>query len=846
MKGLKINVIVILILFFNSSFKNNKCYTNKENRIIVQLYLDQSKKDQKDLISLDLRLMEKVGDFSYEAMQSRVINGFAEWNIKTNEPYEMVFRLRKDQYIETSLLEPGDSIIIKEGENNKFYFCGKGMEKFILKGKINRIRDSLKIIVSNPFSYATNSIQDYLEWNQYLNKQLEILVPLIESYKSKISPLAYTYIRNRTLDGILDTRSDKFSSLRAYAAKSGISNDSLSSIYDSTYALFIKDWALPSLSETFFGSWAFVRLNVLRQFNFNVDSTGSELKRSLLYYEYANKIYKGIARQKFLVHFLSKQMIKELGFIPETEGMLEHYYSEPGYPEYKILVKEYEKRARVLVNGSKAPDFRLYNENNEPVNKASTNGKVVLMDFWFTGCMGCVQMVPIIQQIEYRFINDSNVLFLSISTDKKLDQWKLSNRAKKYTSGSGIKLYTGGQGNEHPIIKDYNIGGYPSLYLLDMMGNVAGNPLPDPRLDKGERLIKLIERQLVEGKDGPYVFGDGKRQVIYSINGDNLLTDTLDEMQLLKVSTDEYCRDFKVKLKTNLVNEPSIYEKPPKLLVLSDIEGNFRAFRELLQANKVIDSNYNWIFDKGHLVFNGDLFDRGNQVTECLWLIYSLEEKAKTKGGYVHFVLGNHEIMNLSGDTRYSKKKYAQNSSLIKGNNNIGIYNNDNELGKWLRTKNIVEKVGDVLFVHAGVSKDVIELPLDIKGLNEYSRFYYDKSDAAKNNSDKTLSTLFSPKNSPFWYRSYYLDAPMKAYSNGDTIYKAPAILIDETLKKYKINHIVTGHTIVADTVSLHYDNKVINIDTKHAEGHSEALLVEGNSYYRVNNRGQKIRLFQD
>ncbi len=52
------------------------------------------------------------------------------------------------------------------------------------------------------------------------------------------------------------------------------------------------------------------------------------------------------------------------------------------------------------------------------------------------------------------------------------------------------------------------------------------------------------------------------------------------------------------------------------------------------------------------------MFDRGEQVTECLWLIYSLEEKAKAVGGYVHFVLGNHEIMNLQGDFRYVQEKY--------------------------------------------------------------------------------------------------------------------------------------------------------------------------------------------
>ncbi len=48
-------------------------------------------------------------------------------------------------------------------------------------------------------------------------------------------------------------------------------------------------------------------------------------------------------------------------------------------------------------------------------------------------------------------------------------------------------------------------------------------------------------------------------------------------------------------------------------------------------------------------MFAGDMFDRGDQVTECLWLVYALEETAKAAGGYVHFILGNHELMNLQG-----------------------------------------------------------------------------------------------------------------------------------------------------------------------------------------------------
>jgi hypothetical protein len=86
----------------------------------------------------------------------------------------------------------------------------------------------------------------------------------------------------------------------------------------------------------------------------------------------------------------------------------------------------------------------------------------------------------------------------------------------------------------------------------------------------------------------------------------------------------------------------------------------------------------------------------------------------------------------------------------------------------------------------------------------------------------------------PFWYRGYYQGA------------KDPELLVDSLLRKYNIRHIVTGHTIIADTISVLYNNKVVNTDVPHAKGKSEALLIEGKNFYRVNDKGQKFLLFKD
>jgi len=356
-------------------------------------------------------------------------------------------------------------------------------------------------------------------------------------------------------------------------------------------------------------------------------------------------------------------------------------------------------------------------------------------------------------------------------------------------------------------------------------------------------ILLLPCKNLPALKDGPYITYTGTTPVARYVNNKAIETKNIHD---LTAATDLENSEFKIVLKDKLMVEPAVYPKPEKLLAMSDIEGNFEAFRKLLQANNVIDESYNWTFGKGHLVFSGDMFDRGEQVTECLWLVYTLEEKAKAAGGYIHFILGNHEIMTLNGDARFLNEKYITNAKLLKSTYQQ-LFDNDSELGRWLRTKNIIEEIGDIIFLHAGIGKEVNELGMTIDEINKAARPWYDKEEAVLASKDKSLHILFGNK-SPFWNRTYYQTEEKKVYpgSEMDTMYKITMADINATLTMHRANHIVTGHTVVSDTVSSHFNGKVINTDTHHAGGKSEALLVEGDKYYRVNAKGGKVLLFKD
>lgn len=285
-------------------------------------------------------------------------------------------------------------------------------------------------------------------------------------------------------------------------------------------------------------------------------------------------------------------------------------------------------------------------------------------------------------------------------------------------------------------------------------------------------------------------------------------------------------RNFYFKLKTEHLVEQSEYNQPEKMVVVSDIEGNYEQLRKLLILTGVINRQLKWVFGDNHLVILGDAFDRGEQVIECIWFIYALEEKANRKGGHVHYILGNHEIMNLNGDWRYVHPKYA----IPKNNANnavVAIYQGNHELWEWLCTKNIVEKVGHNLFVHGGIAPEILQYNLSVEEMNNLARPSY--RHVHEPISDPLLFNLINSPISPVWYRGYY---------DGTTDEKT----IDNILDQFGAKTIITGHSMV-EKISCFFDRKVINVDTDHAAAESQALIIEDEKYYRIGLKEKKTRI---
>jgi hypothetical protein len=283
---------------------------------------------------------------------------------------------------------------------------------------------------------------------------------------------------------------------------------------------------------------------------------------------------------------------------------------------------------------------------------------------------------------------------------------------------------------------------------------------------------------------------------------------------------------FSTRLADSLPNIPTVYPAPEKLLMLSDVEGNFNALRGLLLGNGVIDQTYNWTFEKNSLVVLGDVFDRGLHVTECLWLLYKLEQSAAKQGGHVHLILGNHELMNLSGDFRYVRNKYRQNDSIM-GVPYAELYTPKTELGRWLATKNSIERVGDWLLVHGGISASVARLGIEPDSVNQICHKHY--FNAGQSRKKNALVRVILGADGPHWYRGL-----AQGEATNDDV---SLVLAWANCKRMAI-----GHTPV-EFIRSDYDRRVYLIDTPHASGPSEALLIKKNEAYRVTQSGKQRSL---
>ena len=150
-------------------------------------------------------------------------------------------------------------------------------------------------------------------------------------------------------------------------------------------------------------------------------------------------------------------------------------------------------------------DFKLINQNGKIITNKDYEGKIYVADFFFASCKGiCIPMAYNMAELQEKFKNDANIMFLSHSVTPKMDsvpvlrayadnkgvidgKWNITTGDKKHIYDLARKSYFAvldeGNGDEHDFIHTEN------FVLIDKEKRIRG--IYDGT--EKENMLKIIE-----------------------------------------------------------------------------------------------------------------------------------------------------------------------------------------------------------------------------------------------------------------------------------------------------------------------------------------------------------------
>jgi len=173
-----------------------------------------------------------------------------------------------------------------------------------------------------------------------------------------------------------------------------------------------------------------------------------------------------------------------------------------------------------------------------------------------------------------------------------------------------------------------------------------------------------------------------------------------------------------------MINDDIIYEyecchEKNRIVIIGDIHGDIRRFKDILIDAKVINKNIEWIAEpKNTIVIQmGDQVDSINRDpsldewevlpdVEMIYFTNLLHKIALSKGGRVISLIGNHELMNSIGNYSYVSSKSLNNDDSKRHD----LFKPGGGLSAILSQRPIVAKIGKLLFCHAGLTMEHLSL----------------------------------------------------------------------------------------------------------------------------------------
>jgi hypothetical protein len=247
----------------------------------------------------------------------------------------------------------------------------------------------------------------------------------------------------------------------------------------------------------------------------------------------------------------------------------------------------------------------------------------------------------------------------------------------------------------------------------------------------------------------------------------------------------------------------------PRVVAIGDLHGDLGSARRALKLAGAIDDHDTWVGGKLVVVQTGDEIDRGDGDRQILDLVEKLKGEAKAAGGELIALVGNHELMNASGDFRYATPGGFAAFSEIEPKDDAAralvghfpamkrgraaAFAPGGPYATLLAERPIFVKVGDDVFVHGGIAKKHVDYGLD-KMNDEVRDWLLGKRGAPPE--------VVVSEDGPVWLR-WYSQAPSRT----------ECAALDQALAALGAKRMIMGHTVQANGINPACDGKAWRID---------------------------------
>lgn len=228
-----------------------------------------------------------------------------------------------------------------------------------------------------------------------------------------------------------------------------------------------------------------------------------------------------------------------------------------------------------------------------------------------------------------------------------------------------------------------------------------------------------------------------------------------------------------------------------RIVAIGDVHGDLDGLLRILIGLRVLDGDGTWIAPSTLVLLVGDLNDRGPDSTSVVSFMIRLQQDAIVNGGRVESLLGNHELLAARGDYSYARAVEVLAMEEFRFDQRMGLnafYRGTSRYAAWIKSRPVIVKAGDCLFMHAGFGNWLREHHPD--WVNSTVASWVAGFQGVADMPDSGTRWLVDGEdNGPLWTFTFAVDAAVHQHtrSSGQTI--------TAVLDSWEAKHLVVGHT---------------------------------------------------